>query len=483
MRRDFQVLVIGAGASGVATGYHLLRTGITDVVILEKGDDIGGCWRENTYPGCGCDVPSAWYSLSFDPNPGWTRFYSKQAEIQRYLRSTSDKFGITPYVRFGVQAKDSRWNPATRRWEVETSQGTFTAAMLVAAPGPLHEPQLPDVPGVDSFAGEAFHSARWDHSVDLTGKRVAVIGTGASAVQFVPEIVGKVAELHVFQRTAAWVVRKHDFVNPGWVRTLFRLAPPFQALLRALLYLVHEAAGVAFRHPRLMNRVQQRVLGHLHRQVRDPALRERLTPRFTLGCKRIMPSNDWYPAITAPNATLHGAAAGIRPGSVLGADGTEAEVDVLIFGTGFEVAEPPIAQYVFDGDGVSLAERWQGVPQAYFGTTVPGFPNLFLFLGPNIVPGHASVLGTIEKQAKYVADAAGAMVRGHWAALEVRRDVHDEWNAEVQRALPSTVYNSGGCSSYYVLPSGHNIANWPWTLTRLHRELRFRPGDFIVTAS
>ncbi|RJQ72200.1 NAD(P)/FAD-dependent oxidoreductase [Pseudonocardiaceae bacterium YIM PH 21723] len=480
MRRDVQVLVIGAGPSGVATGYHLLRSGITDFVILEKGDDIGGCWRENTYPGCGCDVPSIWYSFSFNPNPGWSRRYCRQPEIQRYLRATADKYGITGHTRFSVTVGESRWDPVTGRWQIQTDQGPYTAEVLVAASGPLHQPRLPDVPGLATFTGPKFHSARWDHSVDLTGKRVAVVGSGASAVQFVPEISGRTGELHVFQRTAPWVLPKSDGPVPAWQRAAFRLVPQLQALRRFLIYLQFEAFGIAFRRAWLMRRLQKVALRNLRRQVTDPGLRARLTPDFVLGCKAPVPSNDWYPAITAPNARVHGGLTGIRRNSVLSADGAETEVDVLIFGTGFEVAESPIAKHVFDEDGVSLAERWGDAPQAYLGTTVAGFPNLFLFLGPNIIPGHASVLGTIERQAQYVAAAAGAMIRGRWARLDVRRDVQDEWNAGVQRALRPTVYNSG-CAGFYLHPTGRNIVNYPRTLARLHRELHFRPGDFTVT--
>lgn len=479
--RHIRVLVVGGGASGIATARALREAGITDFVVLEKGDEVGGTWRENTYPGCGCDVPSVWYSYSFDPNPFWSRFYSGQREIQRYLRASALRSGVHGDIRFGVRVESARWTG--RHWEVDTSDGSYTADVLVAAPGPLHEPVLPDVPGLSSFSGTMFHSARWDHGHELSGERVAVIGTGASAIQFVPKIQPKVRELHVFQRTAPWVLPKLDFPIPWSVQQLFHRVPATQRALRQLVYLAHEGVGVAFRRERLMRQVQRAALGHLRRQVRDPALREALTPGFTLGCKRILLSNTYYPALTRPNVEVHPTAvAEVRERSVVGADGRQRDVDTIIFGTGFEVGDPPVARYVYDESGRSLAEHWRdGGPRAYLGTAIAGFPNLFVFLGPNIVPGHASVLGTIETQARYIVDAVCAMGRNGWTSLEVRPEVQRDFNDEVQRGLRPTVYNSGGCVSYYLAADGRNIANWPFTLAQLDQRLRFRAGDYTVT--
>ncbi|WP_020671010.1 flavin-containing monooxygenase [Amycolatopsis nigrescens] len=477
--KSVRVLVIGAGASGVATAIKLRQAGITDFTVLEKGDDVGGAWRENTYPGCGCDVPSVWYSYSFDPNPFWSRFYSRQPEIQRYLRASARRHGVYEDIEFGVRVDSARWDATGRCWRVETDRGRYTATVLVAAAGPLHEPALPDVPGLARFTGKTFHSARWDHEYPLAGKRVAVIGTGASAIQFVPKIARGVERLHLFQRTAPWVLPKLDFPIPWTAQQLFRLVPGAGNALRYGVYAVHEAAGVAFRRERLMRVLQRAALLHLRRQVRDPALRAALTPGFTLGCKRILLSNGYYRALAGPNVRVHPTAvAELRERSVVGADGTECEVDAVIFGTGFEVTEPPIARYVFDAEGRSLAEHWQGSARAYLGTAIAGFPNLFTFLGPNIVPGHASVLGTIESQARYVADAVTTMRERGWASVDVRADVQRRFNEEVQEGLRPTVYNAGGCVSYYLDETGHNIANWPWSLARLDRRLRFRAEDF-----
>lgn len=478
--KDVRVAVIGAGPSGIATAIALRKSGITDYVVLEKGDDVGGTWRENTYPGCGCDVPSHWYSYSFDPNPFWSRFYGRQPEIQRYFRASARRHGVYDFVRFGTQVLAARWDAVAQRWRLETSDGEYTAQVLAAAPGPLHEPSVPSLPG--TFEGKTFHSARWDHGHDLTGKRVAVIGTGASAIQFIPEIAPKVASLHVFQRTPSWVLSKLDFSIPWTAQYLMRTVPITGRAVRLGIYAVHEAIGVAFRHEALMRRVQTAARLQLFRQVRDAELRAKLSPSFTLGCKRIMVSNTYYPALTRSNVQMHPAAARLTANSVFGADGVSAEVDTIIYGTGFEITDPPVARYVFDGDGNSLASRWStDPPQAYLGTAIAGFPNLFVFLGPNLAPGHASVLGTIENQAQYVADAVSAMSRSGWASLQVRPEVHRRYNEAVARALGPTVYNAGGCSSYYKDAEGHNVANWPWSVARLYRELRFRAGDYQVT--
>jgi cyclohexanone monooxygenase len=481
MNRDVRVLVVGAGPSGIATAIALRAAGIDDFAVLEQGQDVGGTWRDNTYPGCGCDVPSSWYSYSFDPNPFWSRFYGRQPEILRYFRASARRHGVYEGIRFGVRVLEARWDEPAQRWLVETSDGRYTASVLAAAPGPLQTPSLPDVPGLGSFRGTVFHSARWDHDHDLSGKRVAVIGTGASAIQFVPEIAHRVAELHVFQRTAPWVLPKLDGPIPWVVQQLLHRVPLAMRLLRGGVYAVHEAVGVAFRHERLMREVQKLARLHLFAQVRDGALREALTPDFTLGCKRILMSNDWYPALGRRTSTLHPCAVTeFTERGVVGADGERVEVDTVILGTGFEVTQPPIARSVFDGDGHGLASLWaeRGGTSAYLGTTIAGLPNLFLFLGPNIVPGHASVLATIEAQARYTADAVTAMAANGWTSLEVRPDVQHAFNERVQRALAPTVYNAGGCASYYLDDRGRNIANWPWSVARLHRELRFRPEDF-----
>lgn len=482
MDNDFPVVVIGAGVSGIGAAIMLRQSGFTDFVVLEKQRDIGGTWRDNTYPGCACDVPSALYSFSFAPNPEWTRVFAKQPEIRAYLRATAREFGVTDHIRHGTELLRSQWNPDIQRWEIETTAGAFTAKVVIAGTGPWHEPLIPDLDGLTSFPGEMFHSSRWNHDYDLTGKRVAVIGTGASAVQFVPEIQREVERLHVFQRTAQWVLPKPDRYVPSVERWFMRTVPAAQRALRAAEYGAMEALGIGFRHPWLLRVVQRLGLANLQLGVRDPVLRKALTPDYTLGCKRLLMSNSYYPALSKPNVSVHSTAVTRVEGSrVIGADGSSAEVDAIIFGTGFHILDMPIADRVVNGDGRSLSEVWEGSPQAYHGTTVSGFPNAFLLLGPSLATGHTSAFAILEAQLAYVRDAIAHLRRTDWRTLDVRADVQAAFNAEVQRALPGTVYNSGGCSSYYLDVNGRNSFSWPWSTGELSRRVgSFDPASFTV---
>jgi cyclohexanone monooxygenase len=384
---------------------------------------------------------------------------------------------VHPHIRFGAEVLAARWDAEAKIWQVDTNTGSLAADILVAAAGPLHEPDLPAVEGLDRFRGTMFHSARWDHDRDLTGERVAVIGTGASAIQFVPEIQRTVGHLHLYQRTAPWVLPKLDFPIPWLGKQVFHRLPVTERLAREGVYLAHEAAGIAFRDARIMRCLHPAARSYLRSEVRDPELRRALTPRFTLGCKRVLLSTSYYRALTRDNVTVHPTGLeALGDHEVVGADGTRTEVDTVIFATGFEVAHPPVSRLIFDGAGDSLAGAWSEHPSAYLGTVVAGFPNLFLLLGPNIVPGHASVLTTVEAQARYIAEAARAMDRRGGAPLEVRHEVAARLDRDVQAALAGTVYNDG-CSSYY-LAGGRNIANWPWSLARLHRRLHFEPADY-----
>jgi cation diffusion facilitator CzcD-associated flavoprotein CzcO len=385
------VLVIGAGLSGIGAVIKLHEAGIDDVVVLEKASALGGTWRDNTYPGCACDVPSVLYSYSFAPNPEWSRFFAGQAEIRKYLEEIAARYDVPRKIRFGVEVKRAEWQPAVARWRVETSDGVFTARVLISAAGPWHQPKIPDLPGLDRFPGSVFHSARWDHGVDLRGKRVAVVGSGASAVQFVPEIQPRVARLHYYQRTAQWVLPKPDRATTPVERWVLRHVPAAGRALHAAEFAALEAVGMGFRHPRLLERVERLGLRQLRRQVANPVLRAKLTPNYTLGCKRILMSNVYYPALARPNVEVH--ATGVRAiegHRVIGDDGSAAEVDVIVLGTGFHILDMPIAARIFDGSGASMASRWQGSPRAYLGTAVAGFPNFFMLLGPSLGTGHSS---------------------------------------------------------------------------------------------
>ncbi|MEC3980799.1 flavin-containing monooxygenase [Amycolatopsis sp. H20-H5] len=484
-QRHFAVLVIGAGASGLGAAIGLKRAGIADFAVLEKAAELGGTWRDNTYPGCACDVPSALYSYSFAPNPEWTRAFAGQPEIRSYLRDTAERFGVTAHLRFGVEVTRAQWNEAGSRWDLETTRGAYTAGVLVAGTGPWHEPLMPELPGLADFPGEVFHSSRWNHDYDLTGKRVAVVGTGASAVQFVPEIQPVVARLHLFQRTAQWVLPKPDHYVPKLERLLLRRFPAVRRALRSAEYAGMETLGLGFRRPWILRQVQRIGLAHLRLTVRDPVLRKVLTPDYTLGCKRLLMSNSYYRALTKPTVDVHPVAVKEVVGNrVIGADGTSAEVDAIIFGTGFHILDMPVSSKVFDGEGRSLDEHWKGSPQAYLGTTVAGFPNLYLLLGPSLGTGHTSAFMILEAQLGYAIDAIGKTLRNGWASVRVRPEVQDAFNDEVQAALPGTVYQSGGCASYYTDVNGRNSFSWPFSTGKLRARVRdFAESDYLVETS
>jgi len=468
-----RVVIIGGGFSGLGVAIELLRRGIRDFVVLEKADQLGGTWRENTYPGCACDVPSQLYSFSYAPKPDWSRVFAGQPEIQRYLLDVATSQGVLPYVRFGAEVQSARWDESVQRWVVATSAGTVEAQVLVSGAGPLHEPRVPAIDGLERFEGTTFHTARWRHDHDLRGRDVAVVGTGSSAIQLVPEIQPEVGSLALLQRTAPWVLPKPDHAYPPVETAMFRHLPGFQRAYRGAIYGALELLQLAERRPEVMARLQRVGLWHLRRQVADPRLREVLTPRFTLGCKRLLLSNTYYPALTRPNVeVVDGGLMRVTEHGVVGADGVERAVDTIVFGTGFTVTDPPIAERLVGADGVTLAERWDGTPQAYLGTAVAGFPNLFLMIGPNLGNGHGSAFTLIEAQAKYIADALRTMDARGLASVEVRRDAQRDLNAKMQAALSGTVWNAGGCASYYIDRNGINSTIYPWTTLDLRWRLR-----------
>lgn len=473
MTRHHEVIVVGAGISGIGALIRLQRIGIDDVVVLEKADSLGGTWRDNTYPGCACDVPSALYSYSFAPNPGWSRLFAGQREIREYIERTAAEHDVHDRVEFGTELLRAEWDEKALRWVLETSAGTFTANALIAAAGPWNQPLIPDIPGLDGFTGEVFHSSRWNHDYDLSGKRVAVVGTGASAVQFVPEIAPTVGELYLYQRTAQWVLPKPDTALPGPVRSVIGAVPGALNALRRIQYGIMEALGVGFRNPWILRVIQQLGRVQLRAQIRDPKLRRSLTPDYTLGCKRLLMSNTYYPALNRSNVEVHAnAVREVRGNVVISADGQEREVDAVIFGTGFHILDMPIAGRVFDGQGRSLGDHWKGSPQAYLGTTVTGFPNAFVLLGPALGTGHTSAFMILEAQLDYLTAAIGAARSAGWTRMEPRPEVQAAFNAEVQQALATTVYNAGGCQSYFLDVNGRNSFNWPWSTGRMRDRLR-----------
>ncbi|MGW1076442.1 flavin-containing monooxygenase [Streptomyces sp. NPDC002537] len=484
-RRDVQVVVVGAGFSGIGAAIRLRQEGFRDLVVLEKAGQLGGTWRDNTYPGCACDVPSSLYSYSFTPNPGWSRTFAGQREIHAYLRATADRYGVGDVLRCGVRVLRADWDRGGRCWRLETSDGAYSAAALVLATGPWHEPRRLDVPGLDAFPGPVFHTAEWDHSVDLTGRRVAVVGGGASAVQIVPAVQDRAAVVHLFQRTAQWLLPRPDLPLPPALNRCLDRAPVLQRALRAGQYGLQEGFGYTFRHPRLVGPVQAAARAHLRLAVRDRALRRALTPDYRLGCKRLLTSSTFYPALTRPHVHLHPTAVtAVRGRHVIGADGTAAEADVVITATGFRMGELPLARGLYGADGRTLHETWdKDGPEAYLGTSVSGFPNLFLLLGPNLLAGSTSAISVLEAQLAYVCAAMTHLRRTGHTSLDVRPDVQADHNAAVQEALGTTVYNTGGCSSYYIGSHGRNTFCWPWSTGRLVRRLNhFDPTAYTCHA-
>lgn len=478
MSEHHEVIIIGAGISGICAAIKLREAGVKDVVVLEKGERFGGTWRANTYPGCACDVPSRLYSYSFAPSSSWSRIYAGQPEILSYIEQVAHAHGVDALTRFGVEMQTADWDGD--RWRLATSAGPLTASHLIAAAGPWDTPRVPDLPGLAEFPGTVFHSAEWDHSYDLTGKRVAVIGTGASAVQFVPEIQAKVAHLALFQRTAHWVLPKADHPVPAIQKALLAHLPMLNRSLKRVEYSVMELLGRGFRRPKpIMTAVQKIAEAYLKSTVHDPELRDKLMPRYTLGCKRILFSNNWFQALEQPNVDVHATAVReIRDDVVVGADGSEAPVDAIILGTGFHILDMPIADKVRGTDGRSLSEHWGGSPEAYLGTVVAGFPNAFILLGPSLGTGHTSAFQVIEAATAYIVAAIGHS-KATGTVLDVRPEVQAAYVDDVQSALEGTAYNQSSCNSYYRDVNGRNSFAWPWSSGALARRVsRFDPTVF-----
>lgn len=478
---DFRVAIIGAGFAGLGTAIRLKQEGIHDFVVLERADGVGGTWRENSYPGCACDVPSHLYSFSFAPNPNWSHIFARQEEILSYLRECAQRFAVVGHLRFGHDVTGATWDDDADRWVLETDGGTYTAKVVVAAAGPLSQPAIPRLPGLDRFAGTTFHSAEWDHDHDLTGRRVAVIGTGASAIQFIPRIQPAVERLTVFQRTPPWVLGRPEHRITATEKRLLRSVPGLQRAIRAAIYCGAETGilGLAY-DPRLTKPVEALARRHIRSQVSDPVLRRKVTPDYRLGCKRILGSDDYYPALSAPNAdVVTDSIARVRKNAIVTEDGTVREVDTIIFGTGFRVTDNPMMEMVRGSDGSSLAEVWQGSPQAYLGMTVPGFPNSFLLVGPNTGLGNNSIVFMIEAQVRYVIGALKAMDEHGLAAIEVKPEVHAAFQDDVQRRMAGSVWTDGGCRSWYLDANGRNSTLWPdFTWRYALRTRKFDLGDY-----
>lgn len=480
------VLIIGAGFAGLGTAIRLLQNGIDDFVILERSDRVGGTWRDNTYPGAACDIPSVLYSYSFAPNPDWSRVYSGSAEILDYIEHLVDRHRLRAHIRFGADVTALNFDEESGTWTADAASGeTFTAKTAVMAAGPLADVSWPDIRGLDSYTGHKIHSARWDHDYDMTGKRVAVIGTGASAVQIIPELVKKAAKVKVFQRTPGWVLPRVDFAHPAWAKQLFRRVPGAEDLARQALFWGHEAAAVGMVWDSAATTAIQLIAkANLRRQIRDPWKRRQLTPDFRPGCKRMLMTNDYLPALERDNcALITWPIATIAPGGIRTADGIEHEVDSIVFATGFDVRTKSGTPFPIAGlDGRKLADEWSSGAFAYKSVSVSGYPNMFWTFGPNSGPGHNSALLYMEAQIDYIVDAVRLIAERNIRIFDVRRDRQDRYNAEIQRRLTKTTWNSG-CASWYLTEDGHNSTMFPGFATQFTRELaRVDLADYLVDA-
>jgi len=473
-----ETIIVGGGFAGIGAAIKLGLAG-ADYILLEKSHELGGVWRDNTYPDCGCDVPSALYSYSFAPNPKWKRVFAKQEEIKQYTLDTVKKFAVMERVRLNQELMAATWSESEKLWHLQTNTCLYKAKFVIMACGPMHVPITPNIKGLDTFRGTQFHSARWNHDYDLNDKRVAVIGSGASAIQFVPAIQSKVKNLTLFQRTPPWVLPKLDVeISQKWQKRFARY-PFTQSLFRKFLYLQFELFNSSLKKPRLAKRIQGVGIKHIRRAIKDESLRAKLTPDFKVGCKRILLSNKWYKALAKPNVQVVPGVVEIQGKRLIASDGTSVEVDAIVFGTGFEVANPPVAQRITGLSGKPLSDIWQGSPDAYLGTMTQDCPNMFLTFGPNLYT-FSSAFVIIEAQLKYIVDAINKTRDQQISTIKVNTTKSAGYNQELQSSLQGTVWNSG-CSSYFIDKNGLNSTNWPWTTFYMRKRLsRFKLSDHVI---
>ena len=480
-QRTHAVVIVGTGFAGIGMAIALKKAGLSNFVILEKADRVGGTWRENTYPGCACDIRSHLYSYSFEPKADWSREFAPQREILGYIEHCVDKYGLRPHIRFGAELTGAEYDDAEAAWEISTADGgVVRGKAIVAGLGPLHLPSIPELPGLERFEGTAFHSARWDHDHDLAGKRVAVIGTGASAIQFVPQVARQAGHLTVFQRTAPWILPRPDRAFTEEQKRRFERIPGSKFAKRNMIYWLQESFVLGFEHPNLIKGAERLGRWHIERQVHDPELRRKLTPSYTLGCKRTLVSSDYYPAFSRPDVDLETSGiAEIREHSIVTSDGREIGVDTIIFGTGFHVTDAMSGLNIVGRDGLKLADAWRDGMTAHLGTTVVGFPNLFFLVGPNTGLGHNSIIFMIEAQVRYIMSCLRLVARSRARSIEVRHEAQDRFNQWVQEKSSGSVWLKGGCASWYLDSQGVNRALWPAsTLSFWLRMRRVSPADF-----
>ncbi|MFE7717662.1 flavin-containing monooxygenase [Nocardia rhizosphaerihabitans] len=478
------IAVIGSGFGGLAAVIALKKRGFDDIVVFEKADDVGGVWRENTYPGAACDVPSPFYSYSFEPNPRWPHRFSRQPAILDYIRNVTDKYDVRRHIRFGTEVTAAEYDDATGKWTVRLSTGdSVVVDVVVSAVGQLSRPALPAIEGRDSFAGDSFHSAEWNHDVDLTGKRVAVIGTGASAVQFVPEIQPKVATLTVFQRSAPYIIPRPDREFSALHHRVFEKLPVTALAERGTWYGVTEGLSIAWVYAKpLAAMVKSMSKQHMRRQTKaKPGLFEQVWPDYPIGCKRILFSDDYLPALAEPNVEVTGEKiTGITPAGVRTADGREHDVDVIIWGTGFKTTEFLAPMTITGAEGHPLEQEWKTGAHAYYGMTVPRFPNLFIMYGPNTNTGGGSIIYFLEAQAEYLGDYV-AHLAATGKPLTVRPEVEQAYDAQIQARLSGSVWSQ--CTSWYRQADGRITTNWPLLGFQYKKQARFDPADYEVISA
>jgi cation diffusion facilitator CzcD-associated flavoprotein CzcO len=479
------VAVVGAGFGGVGAAVMLRRAGYHDVVVFERGERVGGVWHHNTYPGAACDIPSHLYEFSFEPNPRWSRRYAPQAEIQAYLENVARTYGVLDQIRTNTEVTRARWDADHCKWTLDTSAGTHEADILVTACGQLSVPSVPPIPGLDSFDGPAFHTASWSHDVDLTGKRVAVIGSGCSAIQVVPAIQPAVAHVDVYQRSPGWTFPKMDFAYSERTKRLFERFPLLQRADRAIVFAFQELGAMAMTNRRwLLTPFRTIADRQITKAIEDPNLRRKLTPTDAVGCKRLMLTDDWYPTLTKPNVhLLTDRIAEITPAGIRTEDGSERPADVLVLATGFKTHDFVAPMEIIGAGGRTLADEWTEVPRAYLGISVPRFPNMFLLYGPNTNGGTGSVVYTIECGIRHLIAALRELERAEAQQIEIHRHAAEAFDRELRAALHTTVWHTG-CTNWYVDDNGNNPNQWPWLWsTYRRRTARLEPGAYKLGAA
>jgi cation diffusion facilitator CzcD-associated flavoprotein CzcO len=482
--QTFQVLIIGSGFGGQCAAINLLKAGVGDFRLLERRGFFGGTWCQNTYPGAAVDIPSPLYSLSSAPY-AWTQMYAGQDELQRYTRHVVDRFALQDKIELGAAVESLSWDDSAQQWTVQTSKGRFQSRFVINASGPLSQAKIPYFEGMHLFEGKQFHSNHWDADFDLRGKRVAIVGSGASAAQIIPAIASQVSSLQVFQRTAHWVLPRSDHRFSGWQRRLLQ-RPLIYRLLRGWIYCTLESRFIGFKYSKAgISLVENIARRHLARQVPDEQLRRRLTPDFTLGCKRVVLSSELYPTLCRDNVTLHTEGiARLDASGIVGSDGQHLPVDLIVWATGFDATDNAIPYLIKGRGGRLLSDAWHPYPHAYLGTCVPGFPNLFILAGPNTGTGHTSALFMIEAQMRYVMACIGEVLKENGRSIEARTEAEERYTAMIHRQMTRTVWHWGGCRSWYQNSSGKVVAMFPgfsFSFYRLTRGLK--RGDHILRHS